>query len=98
MDKLDTIIKALKVILGQNQLEASADTILDCAVRLHITDKINANKGPAHEIVNGVTITRDALATDKQIATLKKLGVQFNENITKSEASQLISKKIESFS
>ena len=92
--ELDTTIKALRTILDLNDIECSDDTFLDCAVRLYNTSRINANKGPAAKpsiYGNAATVV---LATEKQKLTLQKFGIEFNANISKSEASQLISKKI----
>ena len=87
--EIDTIVKALRIICKDNEMnDASSDMILDCAVRLHITDKIGAQKDGNAPVDNS--------ATDKQKSTLVKFGIEFSNNITKKEASNLISKKIDS--
>ena len=87
--ELDTIIKSLKVICGQNEMkDASSDMILDCAMRLHISNRISAER--AGRSSEG--------ATEKQKDTLKKFSIEFKDDITKKDASKLISDKINSFS
>ena len=91
MEKIDTIIKALKAICNANELNATPDMVLDCATRIYVTGVINRAKQGAKQGSN------DLGATDKQLATLKNLYVEFKEGISKKEASDLISKKIDSF-
>lgn len=84
--ELDTLIKAIKVICETNDLKGvSHDAILDCAVRMHNTTKIQDGK------------SEDA-ATEKQKETLKKFSIEFKDDISKKDASKLISDKIDSFS
>ena len=84
--EIDTYVKALDIICEENGLKPSHDMILDCAVRCFITDKIGAKK---ENTSNG--------ATEKQISTMKKLGIEAKDGISKKEASDLIGKKIDSF-
>jgi len=91
MDKIDTIVKALKIICENNEIAPSDDYILDSAVRIYNTTRITESKanGAKSDVVG---------ATDKQKETLKKFNIEFKPDISKKEASDLISKKIESFS
>ena len=85
--EIDTILKALKVVCDENKVDATPDMILDCATRIWCTKFISASK-------NGSTSSG---ATDKQIATMEKLNIEFDKNISKKDASSLISKKIDTF-
>ena len=84
--EIDNIIQGLKVACDGNQLKPSDDMVLDCATRIWSTKFINASK-------NG----KGDAATEKQIATMKKLFIEFKDGISKKDASDLIRKKVDSF-
>ncbi len=90
MDKLDTILKALKVICKENNVTPENDMLLDCAVRIYITEKINKAR-------NGATIPLDTGATEKQKTAMTNMKLAFNDTTTKEEAKKIISDKINSF-
>ncbi len=95
MEKIDTIIKALRVICDANfstMENPNSDMILDCAVRLYITDKINASK------TNGGATGTTERATDKQITAMENMNIAHRAETTKEEAKNLISEKIATFS
>ena len=85
--ELDTIIKTIKLCCEQNEIKPSDDMILDCATRIWSTKFINTAKNGGSASVG---------ATEKQKETLKKFYINFGEGISKKDASDLISKKIES--
>ena len=88
-NKLEYIIEGVLVACEQNNLKPSDDMVLDCATRIWNTQFINVSKDTRAPLDTG--------ATDKQIATMKKLFIEFKDGISKKEASDLIGKKIDTF-
>jgi hypothetical protein len=82
MQELKTILMELMKIQGDAGLSGvSPDTTFDCAVRIYNAEKMNNSKKPL-------------LATEKQIKEMKRLKITpIPDNITKSEAFQLIREK-----
>lgn len=100
MEDLKNILKELKEL--NKDLNASGDMILDCATRIFISNNIQAEKygrkefneeiKPVVKEIYATNINQNP-ATDKQKQMLKRLKIDFDENITKREAYILIKEK-----
>ena len=89
MSRLQEIVKGLKHLTAQEGLTCSPDIILDCAVRIYNTGRINEdedNKPQESEF-------KGKLASDKQKSTMTKFHIPFKENISSKDASKLIDTK-----
>ena len=94
MVTLDEIITTIKTVCKANEMaDCSRDMILDCAMRMCISCRISEERKGSSS-----SGSSDVMATDKQKATMTKLGIEIQANtITKKGASDLIGKKIASF-
>ena len=88
MEKIDTIIKALKIIATTAEIKPSDDMILDCAVRIYHGEKIQSSKGN----------TSATSPTEKQKTTMTNMKIPFDKDTTKKEASKLIGDKMAEWS
>jgi len=87
MDKLKKIIEELNSIREESSLRISDEVLFEQAIKIYISNNIN----DSHNNKERINIS----ATDKQKYLLKKLGIVFNDSLTKQEAYQLIKEKKE---
>jgi len=90
MEELKEIIKNLKKILKQEKLtDVDANVLVDCAVRIYLSKQIEKGKNKRTEKRLESSNSKEP-ATKKQKWKLKQLGIEFDDDITKQEAYQLI--------
>lgn len=99
MEQLKQTISELIKIAEELDLAVSEDKIFEQAVRIYLSErKVNNNKQNINnsEQVNGVNKVIDKFepATEKQLACLEKMGLQFKDNLSKKEASLLIKENL----
>lgn len=95
--ELIQIIDELSEVIREKGLQIFDKDLLDSALRIYLTNSINQQKKSYSKpfVKNALENEKPAneqLATDKQKFALKKLKVNFPDNLTKKEASVLIGK------
>lgn len=91
MEDLKNIIKELK---GYKEIKPSDDIILDCAVRIFISQSINESKDKRVKEMKESVLQEKA--TEKQLAYLEKLGYEGKtDKLSKEEAKVLIKEMLE---
>lgn len=83
--ELKKIIKGIKSICDDEGLRPDDNTILDSATRIYNTQYIQDKKSQSNS-----SWEKEELATEKQIATLKKLKKPVKQGLTKKEAFTII--------
>lgn len=97
MSELQEKILLVKQACEANNLTVDTSMILDCATRLHISEKISSEKNnrppftPNRTFAKPYTPTTSDGASEKQIAMIKRLGFVGNlDQLNKSKASEII--------
>ena len=90
MSRLAKIIEELKKVEELTDLEVSNDTLFTGALKLFISERIEAQRQNYGKKPFKPQEKARALATEKQLALLKKLKVNAPEGLTKIEAIGLI--------
>ena len=85
MENLKNIIKEILSYRKELNFNPSDDTILECSTRIFNSMNINKNKIEISD--------RDNKPTEKQINTLKKLGVKDIDKLTRNECTKIIGDK-----
>lgn len=87
--ELNHIIQNLVEIRGENNLKFSDDTLLEQAVKIYNQEAIGESKRQYKESFKQEY--RDNSPTDKQIMFLRRNKINVNSDLTKDEATQIIS-------
>lgn len=105
--RLIEIIKVLKEVIKETNLNISDNTILEQSATYHRGELSQENKEKnmsnyqKPKIINHETIMKGInksikLASEKQVNTMNKFHIPFKENISSEEASKLIDTKFKS--
>ena len=86
MEELQSVIRELKKICKEADIEVSHDVFLECATKLYNTRYIQYSKDNTLQ----KSKTTQEPATKKQLETLKKLKIPISNDLTKQEAYQII--------
>jgi ERCC4-related helicase len=93
-EEIKKLIEELKEVISDLELEEIEDmNIMDFAVRIYLSEKIQQyKKENVKEMKEGKNIEP---ATEPQLYRLKKMKIKIPENLSKQEASRLISENME---
>ena len=90
--ELSEIINKVKEACISAEIRPGQDTILDCSVRIFNTNRMNNLSEPSNDKQSNDK--SNDKPTEKQIATLIKFKIKVKEELTKQEATKLISDRI----
>jgi len=94
-EEIENNIKMLLEIAEKLELDVDGNTLLEIAVKLFQDEEIRKSRSGYMPKEQTEGKSSEEKATEKQIFMLNKLGIEYPENITKIEASKLISENIE---
>jgi len=83
-DLKEILVKLKKILKDEKMNDISQDMCLDCSTRIYISNMIQKHKNCDSGDSN------KELASDKQKYWMNQRGIEFDENITKQEAFQII--------
>lgn len=94
--ELNNKIDELKMVVEQSDLDVKDGELLDCALRLYLSEKIQENKRENINEIKKQTINKNQeLSTEKQKNLLRKIGYGGDmNNLTKPEAFTIIKENL----
>lgn len=97
-NEINEAIKLLKEVVSENKLKISDDKLLEEALDLFVSQKIETGKDKRMQTYSSPTLIRkEEPATDKQIQFLKNSGIEIKKGLTKREAYQIIKEAKEGY-